>query len=73
MTNETFQTIGVEGMTCPHCEANVTRNLLKLDGVDEVAANRNTSRVKIDGSKINLSEIERIVTDLGYQFKGVIE
>ncbi len=72
MTLETFQTIRVEGMTCSHCEASVTKNLTKLEGIDEVVADKNTAQVKIKGAKINLAEIERIVTDLGYQFKGSI-
>jgi len=72
MTLETFQTIRVEGMTCSHCEASVTRNLSKLDGIEEVVADKNTSQVKIRGSKINFPEIERIVTDLGYQYKGEV-
>jgi len=70
MTIESFQTISVEGMTCSHCEASVTRNLSKLEGIEEVVADKNTAQVKIKGSKINLAEIERIITDLGYQFKG---
>jgi uncharacterized membrane protein YraQ (UPF0718 family) len=70
MTLESFQTISVEGMTCSHCEASVTRNLSKLEGIEEVVADKNTSQVKIRGTKINLAEIERIVTDLGYEFKG---
>ena len=72
MKMETFQTLSVEGMTCSHCEASITRNLAKLDGIEEVVADKNTSQVKIRGAKINLAEIEKIVTDLGYQFKGVI-
>lgn len=70
MTLEKFQTIKVEGMTCSHCEASINRNLSKLEGIDEVVADKNTAQVKIVGSQINLAEIERIVTDLGYQFKG---
>jgi len=73
MTLELFQTINVEGMTCPHCEANVARNLTKLDGIDEVIADRNTAQVKILGSKINLDEIAGVITELGYQFKGIAE
>jgi hypothetical protein len=72
MMIEKFQTIRVEGMTCSHCEASVNRNLSKLDGIDEVVADKNTSQVKISGTKIDLSEIERIVTDLGYQYKGAV-
>lgn len=73
MAPEIFQTISVEGMTCPHCEANIARNLTKLDGIDEVIADRNTAQVKILGTKINLDEIARVITGLGYQFKGSVE
>jgi len=73
MTPEIVQTISVEGMTCPHCEVNVTRNLTKLEGIDEVVADRNTAQVKISGTKINLDEIAQVITDLGYQFKGNVE
>ncbi|WP_299584482.1 SO_0444 family Cu/Zn efflux transporter [uncultured Sunxiuqinia sp.] len=62
----------VEGMTCSHCEASVTRNLLKLEGVDEVFANKNTSEVQVKGTKINLDEIEKIINEIGYQYKGEI-
>lgn len=73
MALELFQTINVEGMTCPHCEANVARNLTKLEGIDEVIADRNTAQVKILGTKINLDEIARVITELGYQFKESVE
>lgn len=67
-----FKTLKIEGMTCSHCEASVTRNLLKMDGIEEVVANKNTSEVKIAGKKINLKEIEKIVEEIGYQYKGEI-
>jgi hypothetical protein len=73
MALETSQTISVYGMTCSHCEANVARNLMKLDGIDEVVADRNTAQVHISGTKINLAEIEQVITDLGYQFKESVE
>lgn len=67
-----LKTLKVEGMTCSHCEGAVTRNLLKLDGIEEVLADKNTSEVKIAGKNINLSEIEKIITEIGYQYKGEI-
>jgi copper chaperone CopZ len=72
MTKEIIQTIRVEGMTCSHCEANVNRTLLKLEGIEEVVADKNTSFVKIMGDEINLSEIEKAVTEIGFQYKGVV-
>lgn len=73
MTIGKFQTIKVEGMSCPHCEANIVRNLSKLDGIEEVTADRITAQVKISGSNIDLAEIEHIVADLGYQYKGILQ
>jgi uncharacterized membrane protein YraQ (UPF0718 family) len=73
MKMETFQTIQVEGMTCSHCESSITKNLSKLAGLEQVVADRNTAQVKIRGSKINFSEIEKIVSELGYQYKGQIK
>ncbi len=69
-TGMEFKTLKVEGMTCSHCEASVTRNLLKLDGIEEVFADKNTSEVKVAGNKINLNEIEKVITEIGYRFKG---
>ena len=73
MAPETFLTIKVDGMACTHCEANISRNLSNLPGINEVIADKNTAQVKISGTKIDLAEIEHIITDLGYQFKGKVE
>lgn len=66
------QTIRVEGMTCSHCEAAINRNLSKLEGIEQVVADKNTAQVKIKGQKIDLKKVEEIVTELGYQYKGVL-
>ncbi len=67
-----LKTLKVEGMTCSHCEASITRNLSQLDGIDEVFADRNSSEVKIKGEKINLGQIEKVITEIGYQYKGEV-
>lgn len=67
-----FKTLNIEGMTCSHCEASVTRNLMKLDGIDEVIADKNTSEVKVKGNKIDLKAIEKVIEDIGYNYKGEI-
>lgn len=66
------QTIRVEGMTCSHCEAAINRNLSKLEGIEQVVADKNTAQVKIKGAKIDLNAVEQVVAELGYQYKGVI-
>lgn len=67
-----LKTLKVEGMTCSHCEGSVTRNLSKLDGIEEVYADKNTSEVKIKGDKIDLKEIEKVINEIGYQYKGEV-
>jgi hypothetical protein len=67
-----LKTMKVEGMTCSHCEASVTKNLSKLSGIDEVFADKNTSTVKVKGNNINLKEIEKTINEIGYQFKGEV-
>jgi copper chaperone CopZ len=62
----------VEGMTCSHCEATVTRTLLKLEGIDEVIANKEKSEVRIAGEKIDEQEIEQAINSIGYRFKGKV-
>jgi uncharacterized membrane protein YraQ (UPF0718 family)/copper chaperone CopZ len=67
-----LKTLKVEGMTCSHCEASVTRNLQKLDGIDEVIADKNTSEVKVSGKNIDLKAVEKIIEEIGYHYKGEI-
>jgi copper chaperone CopZ len=62
----------VEGMTCSHCEATVTRTLLKLEGIDEVIADKEKSEVRIAGEKIDEQEIEQAISSIGYRFKGKV-
>lgn len=63
--------LNVEGMTCSHCEASVTKNLMKLSGISEVFADKNTNTVNISGEKLDFDEIEKIINDLGYNYKGI--
>jgi len=65
-----FKTLKVEGMTCSHCEASITRNLLKLEGIEEVFADKNKAEVKVSGKKVDLKKVEKIIEEIGYHYKG---
>lgn len=65
-----FTILKVEGMTCSHCEASVTKNLLNLKGIEEVHADKNKSEVMVKGKKIDLSIIEQTINSLGYKYAG---
>jgi len=71
MDAENSVSVIVEGMACSHCEATVTSNLSKIEGVTTVVADKNTNTVSLLGEKINLEKVEEVVHSLGYKYKGI--
>ena len=64
--------IGVGGMTCNHCKANVEKNVLTLEGVQKAFANPDTNELIVQGDDPDLEKIRSAVEDIGYEFKGEI-
>jgi len=64
------ETVGVDGMTCSHCEATVRNNLLKIDGITDAVADKSTGTVHLSGTNIDLETVKSVVDGLGYKFKG---
>ena len=62
--------LGVTGMTCNHCKANVEKNLLGIDGIDFVNADPQSSEVIVKGGNIDIAKIKEVVENIGYGFKG---
>lgn len=62
-------TLGVSGMTCSACTANIERVLKKKEGVDSVAVNLELGRAKVgfDPSLISPKEIEDTIESIGYK------
>lgn len=71
-TNHIQIKIRVGGMTCNHCKMNVEKNILKLNGIEQVVANPDTSEVIISGNEPDLKLIQRSVEDIGYEFNGTV-
>ncbi len=63
----TETTITVKGMTCNHCKANVEKNVVKLEGIDEVVATPASNSVHIKGSDINVEFVKQTINNLGYE------
>src|SRR3990172_2902087 len=59
----------VNGMTCASCVAHVEKAIGGLDGVQQVSVNLAAAKasVEYDPAKVVLSEMERAVTDIGYE------
>jgi copper chaperone CopZ len=64
-------TYQVNGMTCFHCVAAVTRELNRLPGVREVAIDLPTGTVSVasDGP-LPIDEVRSAVDEAGYQLAG---
>jgi len=69
LKNEKFH---ITGMTCAACQANITRNVGKLDGVEEVNVSllANQMTVAYDEEKIDEQAIIHAVTEIGYGASG---
>jgi len=60
-------TFTVPGMSCGHCEAAVTREIRKIDGVDHVAVDLGTKQVVVDGTALDQAAIFAAVDEAGYE------
>jgi len=69
LKNEKFH---ITGMTCAACQANITRNVGKLDGVEEVNVSllANQMTVAYDEEKTDEQAIIHAVTEIGYGASG---
>jgi uncharacterized membrane protein YraQ (UPF0718 family)/copper chaperone CopZ len=65
--------LGVTGMTCNHCKANVEKNLLGLEGIDFVDADPQSGEVLLKGDRIVLSKVKDVVESIGYGYKGELD
>ena len=66
-----IQTVKIDGMMCPKCSAKVTEALSKFGSVE---VNLEEKSATITGSELaDPSEIEAVVTELGFKFMGMEE
>ncbi|NLW58968.1 MAG: heavy-metal-associated domain-containing protein [Firmicutes bacterium] len=66
-------TLQLETLTCPSCLQKIDHAVKALPGVDKESVNVlfNASKVKLnfDEEKITIDQIEKAITDLGYEVK----
>ncbi|MCB5234479.1 MAG: heavy metal translocating P-type ATPase [Candidatus Cloacimonetes bacterium] len=63
--------IGIDGMHCASCSANVERNLKDLKGISTAHVNLalEEAMVEFDERKVNKDEIFKSITDLGFSIR----
>jgi len=61
--------INVRGMTCEGCEATIQNNVSKISGVVSVKASHigENTIVEYDKSQTDPQEIEKVISEIGYQ------
>jgi copper chaperone CopZ len=73
----TTRTVSVEGMTCNHCVGSVSKELMALSGVTNVAVDlepTGLSRVTISAdADIPESDLSEAISEAGYQMVGASE
>ena len=66
-------TIQLETLTCPSCALKIEKAMKSLNGVDKDSVNVTfmSSKVKFefDDEKLEVNEIEKTITSLGYEVK----
>ncbi len=66
-------TIQLGTLTCPSCVRKIENAVKSLDGVDKESVNVmfNSSKVKfdMDAEKLNVIDVERAISSLGYEVK----
>ncbi|MBC2070422.1 heavy-metal-associated domain-containing protein [Listeria seeligeri] len=62
-------TLKIEGMTCGHCKARVTKALAEVDGVTDakVSLEEGTATVEFETGKVTEDSLIDAVEDAGYE------
>jgi Cu+-exporting ATPase len=63
------ESIKISGMSCAACAARIEKKLNSMEGVEQAAVNLASEKasVEYDSSKLKVSDLIKVVEDLGYQ------
>ena len=65
--------VEVPDMSCGHCEAAVTRQLGKVDGVRSVVVDLVTKLVEVEGAQLDIGAITEAIDEAGFEVAGYRE
>ncbi len=67
-----FVELSIEGMTCGHCEASVSQELKKLNGVTEVVVSHETGKADVSMTEfVPELDIRNAVSEAGYEITAI--
>ena len=61
----------VDGMTCSHCEASVTKALEEVKGVEKVDVDLSTKEVKVTHEDASNEKLKEAVEDIGFDVSSI--
>ena len=61
----------VDGMTCSHCEASVTKALEEVKGVEKVDVDPSTKEVKATHEDASNEKLKEAVEDIGFDVSEI--
>lgn len=61
----------VDGMTCSHCEASVTKALKEVSGVESVDVDLFTKEVKVNHNNVSNEKLKEAVEDIGFDVSSI--
>lgn len=61
----------VDGMTCSHCEASVTKALEEVKGVEKVDVDLSTKEVKVNHNDVQNEKLKEAVEDIGFDVSEI--
>lgn len=61
----------VDGMTCSHCEASVTKALEEVKGVEKVDVDLSTKEVKVNHEDVSNEKLKEAVEDIGFDVSEI--
>ncbi len=65
------KTLSIEGMTCGHCTARVTKALQAVPGVAEVSVSLEKKNAVVAGDALTDATLRSAVEEAGYEVKGI--
>ncbi|MEU1005269.1 heavy-metal-associated domain-containing protein [Streptomyces tibetensis] len=61
------KTYRVSGMSCGHCAASITEEVVEVSGVTQVDVDVPTERVTVQGESVDDDAVRAAITEAGYE------
>lgn len=61
----------IDGMTCSHCEASVTKALKEVSGVENVDVDLSTKEAKVTHNDVSKEKLKEAVEDIGFDVSEI--